>query len=244
MIGESFENMGPNETIAAKVVRCVLCKAEYPENYIELHLFGIHGVSGPKEFYTNQKGQIPSHTMTSVSLECKVPIETISAKVVRCEFCKEEYLENHIERHYVGVHGVSDPKETYINQEDSKVVAEVYGNWERPIKNLPLSKNYVTSDGDFGNIIPVDADNSGSMFADDEMEQDDDSSLEEFHGFTDAEIKEQQKIADARRLQIDGPDGYIYDLCKPFAPGIYPFPSDVYASPRKPKKFNFRPKRN
>ena len=57
MIGESFENMGPIETIAAKVVRCELCKAEYPENYIELHLFGIHGVSGPKEFYTNQKIQ-------------------------------------------------------------------------------------------------------------------------------------------------------------------------------------------
>ena len=37
------------------VVQCNICEDKYPENEIESHLVGVHGVDGPKEMYTNIK---------------------------------------------------------------------------------------------------------------------------------------------------------------------------------------------
>ena len=48
----SWTKSFPIESIAAKVVKCNVCKDEYPENQIEQHLVGVHGLSGPKEMYT------------------------------------------------------------------------------------------------------------------------------------------------------------------------------------------------
>ena len=35
------------------MVKCHLCGDEYSETHIEIHLVGVHGVSGPKEVYSS-----------------------------------------------------------------------------------------------------------------------------------------------------------------------------------------------
>ena len=49
------------------MVKCNLCKEEYPETKIEFHLVGVHGVAGPKEMYISSELSSENFSETTIS---------------------------------------------------------------------------------------------------------------------------------------------------------------------------------
>ena len=37
------------------VVQCKLCGEKYPDNHLESHVVGVHGLDGPKEMYFDEQ---------------------------------------------------------------------------------------------------------------------------------------------------------------------------------------------
>ena len=37
------------------VVQCKLCGEKYPDNHLESHVVGVHGLDGPKEMYIDEQ---------------------------------------------------------------------------------------------------------------------------------------------------------------------------------------------
>ena len=50
------------------VVQCKLCGEKYPDNHLESHVVGVHGLDGPKEMYTTSTTESGSGRMTAAKM--------------------------------------------------------------------------------------------------------------------------------------------------------------------------------